>query len=343
MQALLIRALAFAAVFSTGTFTATAKSIQSAPRTLLVVNQREHSLSKIDLGNRRVLGTTSLGINGHEITVSADERLAFVPIYGNSALNKPGSDGSTIDVVDVRTMKRLDTIDLGQAVRPHSIRFGRDGYLWVTAELANAVLIVDPRTKRVVGRVPTGQPQSHMLAFSPDGRRAYTANFNTGTLSVLDARNRRLLGTIAVAKRLQRVTVAPDGTVFTHDVDNPRIAIIDPRKNLVSGWLQLPGKSYASAVTPDGRYLIAASPDGDESVKKRGALYVVDLRSRRIVQEFNVMGAPSGVTLSSDGTKAFVPCPSAGKIIILDVRSMALEPDLVVGPGVDGLAPLHSL
>ena len=347
MPHLPLRALAFgAALLAASAGPSNARSelagARSSPQTLLVVNQREHSLSKIDLGDQRVLGTASLGVNGHEIVVSPDERFAFVPIYGNSGLNRPGSDGSTIDVVDIRTMQRVATIDLGQAVRPHSIHFGPDGLLWVTAELANAVLVVDPRTRRVVGRVPTGHPQSHMLAFSPNGRRAYTANFGTGTLSVIDTRKRRLLGTIAVAKRLQRVTVAPDGTVFTHDVDNPRIAIIDPEKKLVSGWIQLPGKSYASAVTPDGRYLVAASPEGDESIKGRGALYVVDLKSKRVVHELDVMGAPSGVTLSKEGSKAFVPCPSAGKIVVLNLRSMALERDVVLGPGVDGLAPLRS-
>jgi YVTN family beta-propeller protein len=311
------------------------------PGDLLVVNQRQHALVRVDLATGRVRGSAELGVNGHELLVSPDERLAFVPIYGDSGLGRPGSDGATIDIVDIAQMRRIFTIDLGEKVRPHDIHYGPGGLLWVTAELAEAIFIVDPGTRRLVGRVPTGKPQSHMLAFSPDLARAYTANFASGTVSVIDTRRRRLLRTIPVGGRLQRITVAPDGTIFTHDVDRPRIARISPGAASVSSWIALPGSAYASAVTPDGRYLVIASPDGDGSVKGRGAIYLVELATGRLAHSFDLAGAPSGVRLSADGASAFFPCPSAGKIVRLDLATMQLRPDLQLASGVDGLAPLQ--
>jgi len=34
-----------------------------------------------------------VGVTGHEVAVSPDGRLAYVPIYGDSGVGKPGTDG----------------------------------------------------------------------------------------------------------------------------------------------------------------------------------------------------------------------------------------------------------
>jgi len=69
--------------------------------------------------------------------------------------------------------------------------------LYVTAELANAVDVIDPSTRKVLVEIPTGEPQSHMLVISPDGYRGYTANVSAGSVSVLDLAKRTLITTIS--------------------------------------------------------------------------------------------------------------------------------------------------
>src|SRR6195256_2824632 len=149
----------------------------SPPAGLLVVaNQKEHTVLVVDPDNRREISRVSVGVNGHEVIVSKDGRFAYVPIYGNSGVGKPGTDGSTIDVIDLQGGKLAATIDLRKPLRPHRAEFGSDGLLYVTAEMANAVDVIDPSTRKVLAEIPTGQAQSHMLVLSPDGRRGYTAN-----------------------------------------------------------------------------------------------------------------------------------------------------------------------
>src|SRR2546429_3207201 len=107
--------------------------------------------------------------------------------------------------------------------------------LYVTAELGNAVDVLDPNTRKVVAEIPTGQQESHMLVISPDGRRAYTANVGAGSVSVLGLAKRNLITTIPVAKMVQRISISPDGKrVFTHDQDAPRIAVIDTATNKIA-------------------------------------------------------------------------------------------------------------
>lgn len=319
--------------------------------TLVVVNQAEHNVLFVEPGLRRKFASISVGVNGHEAAVSPNARFVYVPIYGNSGVGKPGTDGATIDVIDVAE-RRLSapSIQLGKPLRPHRAEFGPDGLLYVTAELDDEILIVDPSARKVLGEIPTGQPQSHMLVVSPDGQRAYTANVSAGNISVLDIPGRRLLSVIPVAKTIQRISISPDGRrLFTHDQDAPRLAVIDISASQaanagaaapvykVSQWIDLPGIAYASEPTPDGKWLMVACPG-------KHLLLALDLATMKIVKSFDLPGAPSEILVRPDGAVAFVSCPGSGKIAIVNLQSWQLEEPITLTSGVDGLAwiPVNS-
>ena len=83
---------------------------------LVVTNQKEHTVLVVDPDARRELAKVVVGVNGHEVMVSKDGRFAYVPIYGNSGVGRPGTDGSTIDVVDLQARKLAATIPPKTAV-----------------------------------------------------------------------------------------------------------------------------------------------------------------------------------------------------------------------------------
>ena len=307
----------------------------SAPPTrglLVVANQMEHTVLVVDPDTRRELAKIVVGVNGHEVIVSKDGRFAYVPIYGNSGVGRPGTDGRTIDVIDLEEHKVAASIDLGKGLRPHRAEWGPDGLLYVTAELANAVDVVDPATRKVLAEIPTGQEESHMLVLSPDGGRAYTANVGAGSVSVLDVRKRSLVTTVAVAKTVQRISMSIDGLrVFTHDQHAPRMAVIDTATNKITNWIDLPASAYASAPTPDGRWLLALSMAANR-------LYVVDLETLKVVRAMDVPTRSSEILIRPGGDIAYISGTGAGKIAVLDLRSWQMQPTIDLSPGVDGLA-----
>src|SRR5499433_4304509 len=127
---------------------------------LFVANQFDHTANLVDLSSRHPVGKIGVDVNGHEVAVSPDHKWGFVPIYGNSGVGKPGTDGSTIEVIDLKSARAVRIIDLGKPVRPHCAKFGPDGKLYVSAELANAIYIVDPASGKVVAEAPTGAAES---------------------------------------------------------------------------------------------------------------------------------------------------------------------------------------
>ena len=155
---------------------------------LLVANKGARSLGIVDPGAGRELAEVPEGgTTGHEVAASPDGRTAYVPIYGNSGVGKPGTDGKSIVVVDVASKRVTGHVEFDHGVRPHCPVIGpKDGLLYVTTELDKTITIIDPATLKIVGTIPTDQPESHMLVLSHDGRRGYTANVGPGTVSVLD-------------------------------------------------------------------------------------------------------------------------------------------------------------
>ena len=159
--------------------------------------------------------------------------------------------------------KVVGNIAFDHGVRPHCPMIGpKDGLLYVTTELDQTITIIDPKTLKIVGTIPTGQPESHMLALSHDGRRAYTANVGPGTVSVIDIQARKVLKVIPISANTQRISISPDDKwVFTADQTKPQMAVIDTATSTVAKWIPMEGIGYGSAPTPDGRWLLVALPD----------------------------------------------------------------------------------
>jgi hypothetical protein len=306
---------------------------------LLIANKGDHTLGIIDpAAGRQVAAVAENGVTGHEVIASPDGKTAYVPIYGNSGVGKPGTDGSNLIAVDIASRTIVGNLDFGHGVRPHCPMFGpKDGLLYVTTELDNSITIVDPKSLRIVGSVPTGQSESHMLAISSDGRRGYTANVGPGTVSVLDLQARKTLGVIAISPSTQRISLSVDDRfAFTSDQTQPRMAVISTATNTIEHWITLPGLGYGSAPTPDGRWLVVAIPPA-------GKVAVVDLKTFTVARTIDVPAAPQEVLVRPDGEIAYVSCDLSGKVAAIRTSDWTVAALIDAGRSADGLAwaPAH--
>ena len=172
----------------------------------------------------------------------------------------------------------------------------------MTAELDDAVSVIDPKTLQVVGSVPTGKPESHMLAITRDGKRGYTANVGSGTVSALDLEKRTTLAVIPVSKVVQRISLSVDDRLaFTSDQTEPRLVAISTATNTIERTLKLPAPGYGTATTEDGRWLVVPMP-------KANQVAVVDLREWSVAHVIDVPKAPQEALVRPDGKIAYVSC-----------------------------------
>ena len=301
---------------------------------LLVANQGDHTVSIIDVNAaKQVEAVPEGGIRGHEVAASPDGKTAYVPMYGNSGAGRPGTDGSNMVIIDVPSRKVSGNVDFGHGVRPHCVIYERhSGMLYVTTELDKAVTIVDPKTLKIVGSVPTGQPESHMLAISSDGKLGYTSNVGPGTVSVLDLKARKTIAVIPVAPGAQRISISNDDKlVFTSDQTKPQLAVIDTATNKIKSWVPLPGSGYGTASTKDGKWLLVAIP-------AEGKVAVVDLDSLKVARTIDVPSAPQEILVRPDGLVAYVSCNRSKQVAVIDLAQWKVQSLIDAGAGADGLA-----
>jgi YVTN family beta-propeller protein len=320
---------------STELFEPSLRAVESASNGLLLVcNKGDHTLGIIDPRAGREIATVAEdGETGHEVAASPDGKRAFVPIYGNSGVGHPGTDGQLIRVMDLAARKIVGTIDFGKGVRPHCAVIGpKNDLLYVTTELENSISIIDPHSLKVVGTVPTGQSESHMLAITRDGRRGYTSNVGPGTVSALDLEQKKLMAIIPICPTAQRIALSVDDRwAFTSDQTKPRLAVIDTHDNKLKTWIEMPGVGYGTAVTPDGRWLLVALI----GLNKVGA---IDLDTMKLTRTLDVPKAPQEILVQPDGALAYASCDASRKVAVLDLKDWTVTKLVDAGKGADGLA-----
>jgi len=301
---------------------------------LLVANKGDQTLGIVDPDSGRQVATVPVGgTTGHEVVASPDGRTAYVPIYGNSGVGKPGTDGQTLTVIDVGDRQATKTIDFGRPVRPHCAVFGpKNGLLYITTELTNSINVIDPHTLKIIDSIPTGQKESHMLAITRDGKRGYTANVGPGTVSAIDLEAKKVIAIIPVSRETQRISLSVDDRLaFTADQTKPQLAVIDTATNAVKTWVPLPVPGYGTAATLDGRWLLVALPSA-------GQVGVVDLQSLKLARTIDVPKSPQEVLVRPDNQVAYVSCHESRKVAAVNLNTWQVDKIIDAGGLADGLA-----
>jgi YVTN family beta-propeller protein len=301
---------------------------------LLVANKGDQTLGIIDPeSGKQVASVPEGGVTGHEVIASPDGKFAYVPIYGNSGVGKPGTNGKNMVVIDLATHKVVGNLEFAHGVRPHCPMFSpKDGLLYVTTELDDAVTAIDPHTLKIVAAIPTGRPESHMLAITHDGKYGYTTNVGSGTISVLDMEERKTLDIIPVAPVVQRIALSVDDRLaFTSDQTKPQLAAIDTRTRKIASWVPLPASGYGTAPTPDGKWLVIAMPSANQ-------VAVLNLKNMKVEHTIDVPPAPQEVLVRPDGEVAYVSCDASHKVAEIRTSDWSVARLIDAGSGADGLA-----
>ncbi len=206
------------------------------------------------------------------------------------------------------------------------------GKLFVTTELDKSISIIDPKTLKIVGSVPTTQEQSHMLVLSKDGKRGYTANVGPGTVSVLDMVGHKTLAVIPISGNTQRIAISRDGSmVFTADQKKPQLAVIDTSTNKVKSWVTLPAVGYGNGDYAGWPLASGSDARGQAGCGRRSedAQDSEDDRCGRWSFE---------VVVSADGKRAYVACNFSNDISVINLSGWNVEKTISAGKFADGMA-----
>ena len=98
-----------------------------------------------------------------------------------------------------------------------------------------------------------------VVTFTPDGTRAYVANFGSNIVSIINTATNTVVGTIAVGTGPTGVVITPDGTVayVTNTADNT-VSVINIATNAVVATLPVGLNPLVPGICSNGNALLAA-------------------------------------------------------------------------------------
>jgi YVTN family beta-propeller protein len=302
----------------------------AAPPLLLLLRKgaEEDALLLVSANDRKVAAKLPTGDDPHEVLVTKDGSRAYISDYGPKE-----APGKTLTVVDLKTQKVVKTIDLGELRRPHGLAEA-DGKIYFTAEVSQSVARYDPATDKVDWTAKVGQKVTHMLVVTPDGKKVYTADVLSDSVSAVDVATGQSTP-IAVGKQPEGIAISPSGhEVWAAHRGDGSVSVIDTATNKVVATLPCGKLPIRAAFTPDGARVLVSDPVGGEVV-------VFDAKTREVAKRVPVDGGAMAIAVSPDSKRAFVVEIEAGRVVAIDLVRGEAEPRAIVesiGPVPDGVA-----
>jgi YVTN family beta-propeller protein len=297
--------------------------------TLIVTNKSTANATIIDVASGRALATLPTGNGPHEIVLSANGRIAVVTDYGTGP-----APGSSLTVIDVPARRVVRSIDLGQYRRPHGIVYlPGDSLVAVTSEATQNVVIVAIPSGEIRKAIPTRHNGSHMVGVTRDGRRAWTGDMGSNTVSELDVTTGEYLRSIDVPAQPEAINVTPDGReVWVGSNQTGKVSVVDPATGTVTTAAEGVSWPYRVLFTPDLATVVLPDLRNEE-------VRFLERSSRRELSRIKLAGAgPQGVIMTPDGRYLFESLSTQSQVVVIDMRTRTVVGHIPAGPTPDGIA-----
>ncbi|WCK55228.1 bifunctional YncE family protein/alkaline phosphatase family protein [Aneurinibacillus sp. Ricciae_BoGa-3] len=189
-------------------FTPSGLGVSSDGKLLFVANNRNNSVSKINVSDGQMVSTVAVGKDPYTAYLNKKGDSLYVPNWGESS----------VTVLDPQTMTVKKTISVG--LHPNAITENPiTGLLYVANSDNNTVSVIDPQSQTVSQTISLTQPTGilegntpNALTVSPDGHTLYVANAGCNDISVVD-----LTGAAPKAQGLIPTAWYPTALAMTKD------------------------------------------------------------------------------------------------------------------------------
>jgi len=315
-------------------------------QTLLVANKTDNTVDLVTVASGESRATLPTGDGPHEIAVSPDGAMAVISNYG-----RRDAPGSSLTVIDLESASVVGTIDLGRHTRPHGLAWFDTNRLAVTTEGSAHLLVVDPVQATILAEIETAQEISHMVAVTPDGRRAFVANIGSGTVTAIDLESSSKLVDIPTGDGAEGITVSPDGSeVWVTNRAADTLSVIDPRTLEILHTIECASFPIRVALTADGGHaLVSVARTGevvllDTVARTEMARAKLDLSAlpesttRLFGDQFGDSPVPVGLVIAPDGKTAWVAATQADVVVVVDPATLAVKGLIQAGKEPDGMA-----
>jgi DNA-binding beta-propeller fold protein YncE len=286
---------------------------------LVVTCKSANTIQFFDATTLALTKTLAMPGSTHELIRGPDGNTVYGSIYGGGIFGKNKDPDRRIAVLDLATKSLTRTIDAGGTYAPHSVMMDKDGVLWVSAELGQAVLAIEPDTAKTTRIDIRGA--AHWIAVSHSANKIFASFKTSNTVAVIDRASRFVAGTLAIPHGAEGIAVMPDGeTLFVCAHRKGVFHEFDTRTHALRATHDIAGAPGEAnqlrrvRVSPDGRYVCVSS-----HVDSFTAVY--EAATMKQVAGVAAPKAPMGFGFAADGKHAYLCCHDAAQLVEFDLAS----------------------
>jgi DNA-binding beta-propeller fold protein YncE len=244
-----------------------------------------HTLTVIDVGERRVARTIELG----EYT-----RPHGIEFFNGDSLVAVTSEASRnvviVNVVAGEIRRAIPTNQNGS----HMLGLVADGSRIYTGNIgSNTVSELNVRTGEPV-RTHAVPAQPEAINVTPDGSEVWVGSNQTGVVSVVNPRSGAVSRAADGFGWPYRIRFTPDvRTVLMPDLRNEELRFVERSSHRELGRIAFPGGGPQGVIiTPDGRYALL-------SLSAQARVAIIDIAQRKVVGHLPAAETPDGVVYTT--------------------------------------------
>jgi YVTN family beta-propeller protein len=222
---------------------------------------------------------------------------------------------------------------------PQFVAFAPDGKtayvsIFNNQRTVNLMGVLDTATSTFTKMVPVGV-RPFALDVTPDGKRVYVPNHDSGSITVIDTATDDVVDTIKVAPNPHWVDISTDGkTLYAANHESNLVSVIDTATDKVLKTIPVGQSPHSILKHPAKPLLFNVNYDSS-------SMSVIDTNTNTVIKTIPTGSHPQDITLSADGEHLYIAAVDDNSIQVFSMKTMAIVSRVPVGRSPTSIAVSH--
>jgi PQQ-dependent catabolism-associated beta-propeller protein len=289
--------------------------------TAYVSNEKDNTLSVIDLNKMETVETIEVGMRPRGLALSHDNKLLYIC----------ASDSDTVQVMDLATRQIIKQLPSGADPEQFALH-PNNKWLYISNEDDALVTVVDVDKEEVLAQIDVGvEPEG--MSVSPDGKWAVNTSETTNMLHWIDTATNELVDNTLVDQRPRHVEFTKDSKVLWASSEiGGTVSVVDVESRQIVKTLDFKIKGiHPDKVQPVG---IKLSADGKYAFVALGPanhIAVVDAKTHEVLDYLLVGKRVWHMAFNPDESLLLTTNGVSGDVSVIDVAKLKVTKSIKVG------------
>jgi len=192
------------------------------------------------------------------------------------------------------------------------------GLVFVSNEKTNNIIVIDPKTYKVVKDLKTSRRPRDMH-FSADHTKLYVACGDDDVIDIIDVAKLEVVGKLSTGASPETFGIDESRRrIYVSNEEGSSLSVIDMDQNIIVQEVPTGAEPEGVFVSEDGHLVYVTSEVGD-------LVHLIDADAGNVVQDVVVGTRPRRFAATPDGKELWVSTELSGEVYIIDREKFAVE------------------